>query len=110
MARTGTIPLLIAGAFMIAQPAFGQGDGDRYYEPHMWDGGWWLVLGPLGMIVFIAVIVAIIIVLVRWFGGTGHPVAHAQPPSGTAMDILKERFARGEIDEEEFADRRRLLE
>ena len=100
MAGTKTFPLLFAGALMIAQPALAQ---DRY---HMWDGGWWMFLGPLWMIIFIAAIVAIVVVLVRWLGGTGQ----TQPPGKTPMEILRERFARGEIDKEEFEERRRLLE
>jgi putative membrane protein len=31
------------------------------------------------------------------------------PPTRTPLDILKERFARGEIDKTEFEDRRRVL-
>jgi putative membrane protein len=31
------------------------------------------------------------------------------PPARTPLDILKERFARGEIDKAEFEDRRRVL-
>ncbi|WP_201789038.1 SHOCT domain-containing protein [Nitrobacter vulgaris] len=31
------------------------------------------------------------------------------PPTQTPLDILKERFARGEIDKAEFEDRRRVL-
>ena len=30
-------------------------------------------------------------------------------PTRTPLDILKERFARGEIDKEEFEERRRVL-
>jgi len=31
-------------------------------------------------------------------------------PTGKALDILRERFARGEIDKAEFDERRRVLE
>jgi len=31
------------------------------------------------------------------------------PPHRTPVDILKERFARGEIDKNEFEERRRVL-
>ena len=31
-------------------------------------------------------------------------------PAGKALDILRERFARGEIDKAEFDERRRVLE
>jgi uncharacterized membrane protein len=37
-------------------------------------------------------------------------VAHAAPEQGRAARILAERFARGEIDEEEFRARARALE
>ena len=47
--------------------------------------------------------------LVRWLGGPGHGVALHHPPGKTPLDILKERFAKGEIDKEEFEERRRVL-
>ncbi len=33
----------------------------------------------------------------------------APPPPRTPLDILKERFAQGEIDKEEYEERRRVL-
>jgi putative membrane protein len=69
----------------------------------MWDGddhlggGWWWVMG-IGWLVFLGVLGVLAVVLVRHFTGTA--------VWRSAEDILAERFARGEIDEEEY--RRRL--
>ncbi len=90
--------------------AWAQGQGPHYNGPHMWDGGWlgWL-MGPIMMIVFIAVAVAVVVLLVRWLGGAGHGAVSHAPSGGAPIDILKQRFARGEIDKEEFEERRRVL-
>ena len=32
------------------------------------------------------------------------------PPAKTPLEILKERYARGEIDKEEYEERKRMLE
>ena len=61
------------------------------------------------MIVFVAVAAVVVILLVRWLGGPSHGSPHHQPPTRAPLDILKERFARGEIDKEEFEERRRVL-
>ena len=82
------------------------------YGPHMmWNGGWhgWF-FGPIMMIVFIAIVAVVILFLVRWLGAPGHGAALHHPPGKTPLDILKERFARGEIDKDEFEERRRLLD
>lgn len=90
-------------------------DTERYYGwgPHMmgWGGGYAMIFGPFFMILFLAVLVALAVVLVRWLGGPwpGTYPPHQSPPARTALDILKERFARGEIDKAEFEDRRRVL-
>jgi putative membrane protein len=80
------------------------------YGPHMMDlaGGWYgMIFGPLFMILVLAVVIAVAVLLVRWLGGPLHGT-NVQP-GRTPLDILKERFARGEIDKEEFEDRRRVL-
>ena len=101
----GTLSLMLAATAAHAQQAYP--DHSNY-----WGGGWgWghMIFGPLMMIVFIAVVVVVVVLAVRWIGGSGHGAA-AHPPSGkTALDILKERFARGEIDKDEFEERKRLV-
>ncbi|MHB8666017.1 MAG: SHOCT domain-containing protein [Burkholderiales bacterium] len=66
----------------------------------LWGGG----MG-LGMLLFWGLIIAAIVVLVRGFG--------ARPGGGearlrekTALDILGERYAKGEIDKAEFEQKR----
>ncbi len=83
--------------------------GDPSWGPRMWGGGGWMMFGPLMMIVFVAAIVLVVVLMVRWLGAPGHGAAPHPPPGKTPVDILKERFARGEIDKEEFEERRRVL-
>jgi putative membrane protein len=77
-----------------------------------WNGGYGMFLGPLFMILVLAATVAIIVLAVRWLIGAqqGPTLGTWAPPTQTPIDILKERFARGEIDKDEFEERRRVLE
>ena len=76
-----------------------------------WGAGWgvgtWLVTG-FGMLLFWAIVVILAIVAVRRIR-TGPAPSTPVAPHATALDILAERFARGEIDEKEFSSRRRAL-
>jgi putative membrane protein len=81
-----------------------------YYGHHMWDGGWHgMFFGPLFMVLFFVALVVVVVVVVRWLGGLPAHQPHHTPGGKTALDILKERYARGEIDKEEFEERRRVL-
>jgi len=98
-----------------AMPVAAQGlpaEPDRnVYWPHMmgWEGAWYGG-GPIMMLIWLAVLVAIVVLLARAFSGPWRgTAAHQAPPGKTALDILKERFARGEIDKAEFEDKRRVL-
>ena len=71
-------------------------------------GGWW-VLMMIGMLVFWTVLVIGIVMLVRHYSPRGIAPS-SQPRSNSAVEILKERFARGELTEEEYLRRRKLLE
>lgn len=74
-------------------------------------GGYGMFFGPFFMILVLALTIAGAALLVRWLAG---PWPGTRPPhhmrSGPApLDILRERYARGEIDKEEFEERRRAL-
>jgi putative membrane protein len=74
------------------------------------DWGWGgMIFGPFMMIVFIAVVVVVIVLFVRGLGGPGIGGALHNSAGKVPLDILKERFAKGEIDQEEFEERRRAL-
>lgn len=76
----------------------------------MWHGGWYgMLFGPIMMIIFIGVAVAVVVLLVRWLGGSTHVSDSPRSPERDPLDILKERFARGEIDKDEYEERRRVL-
>lgn len=108
MSRVAIPSSWVGAALLVPAPAFAQ-SGDRFYGPHMWEGGWWMFLGPIWMIVVIAAIVAVVVLIVRWSSPASHAGGHG-PAVETPMDILRKRFARGEIDKDEFEERRKLLE
>lgn len=97
---------LVAPAIAVAQQR------DPYYGPHMWWGSGWhgWFMGPIMMIAVIALVVVLVVLLVRWLGGHERAGRNDRPATNTPLNILKERFARGEIDKEEFEERRRLLD
>ena len=70
-----------------------------------------MIFGPIVMILVLAAVIALAVLLVRWFGGPWHGMhpPHNVQAGRTPLDILKERYARGEINKEEFEERRRVL-
>jgi putative membrane protein len=74
-----------------------------------WDGAHvpWLgmILGPVAMIAALVIAGLLIAYALRAFG-----LASRGPLAGrSALDILKERFARGEIDRSQYEEAKRLL-
>jgi len=91
--------LMTAG---FAQTALADGQNGGGYQ-HMWGGGMSMMfMGPFMMIIFLAVIVVIAVLAARWL----LPASGSAPsPGSSARTILDERFARGEIDTEEYRAR-----
>jgi putative membrane protein len=91
-----SVPLALPVAARAQAPGPGQ-----WHDGMGWGwGGMWL--GPLFMIALLALLIAGIVVLVRWMGGGGEGGGRVR----TARDVLDERYARGEIDREEYLRRR----
>ncbi len=66
---------------------------------HGWGMGFGWLIGVIILIVFVWLIVKVINQ-----SGTSN-----QPNKSSALDILKERYARGEIDKEEFEEKKKDL-
>lgn len=73
-----------------------------------WGWGPWLGMG-LGMIVFWGLIIAGVVAVVRHLAGVRDGRELDARGGRGAERILAERFARGEIDQDEFRQRRELL-
>lgn len=76
----------------------------------MWGAGWdnW-ILGLLMMVLFWGGLVVLAVMALRgWDANQRRDSSNAHHPE--AHEILKERFAKGEISEDEFEQRRRVLE
>jgi putative membrane protein len=76
--------------------------------------GWWdgvsvpwygMILGPIMMITFFVLVVVIIAWVLRVLGLGWQ----SRPPENTPLDTLKHRFARGEIDRNEYEERKKVL-
>lgn len=71
-----------------------------------WGGGWgWF--GFVHMVLWWFLIVLGIVVLVKWLVGSGS--GGRGSPEQRALEILAERYARGEIDKKEFEEKKRDL-
>ena len=89
----------------------GRSYGDDYYDrrwphmPMMYGNGPWGMMGPYGgifmWIIFFVILVFVIYLATRWGRSTG--------VGETPLDILKKRYAKGELTKEEFDQKKKDL-
>lgn len=102
-------------------PAAPYGYG-HYGYGHPWGHPFFMIVGLIFVLLAIIGMMVIFVWLVRWatrgypFYGHGFHQGHGGCPccggpgrGRAALDILDERFARGEIDKAEFEEKRKLL-
>jgi putative membrane protein len=61
--------------------------------------------GWIFMILFWALVILVIFFLIKYIAGRDR----TESPKETALDILKKRYAKGEINKEEFEDKKKDL-
>ena len=70
--------------------------------------GWGMGFGMITVVLFWVLVILGIVILVKWIAaGTA---GGERTPVKSALDILKERYARGEIGRDEFEQKKRDLE
>jgi putative membrane protein len=73
------------------------------HDQMMWGFGGW------GMTFFWILVIIGIVFLIKWLVEQGRP-SKKEPEGGeSALDILKKRYARGEIEKEEFEQKKKDL-
>lgn len=73
------------------------------HDQMMWGFGWW------GMMFFWILVIIGIVFLIKWLVEQGRMSRKTSEGEESALDILKKRYARGEIDKEEFEQKKKDL-
>ena len=97
-----TLVLTVLISFVVVGQAFAQQRGDYpcwRMGPGMMCGGG---MGWFGMIFFWVLVIVGMVFLIRWLIQTTKREKDVVGSSSRALDILKERYARGEVTKEEF--------
>ena len=94
-----------AAVIAFAGPAAAQPYGPGYGMMGGWGGGYW----PLGMFIWPVILVALVL-LVVWAVRSKCASHHHVPPTGprrsAGLDVLEERYARGEIGRDEYLQKK----
>ena len=75
------------------------------HEPMMGMWGW---MGYAVMVVFWSLLIVVLVLWVKSWLEQGRPGSASREPE-SALEILKKRYARGEISKEEFEEKRKDL-
>lgn len=79
-----------------------------YYNNNGW--GWGpMLIGMTLMLLFWVAVIFVVVYAIRTFGHDGRTRQGSDPAEDRALAMLRERYARGEIDHAEYEERHRKL-
>jgi len=102
---------LVSSFSFITNTALQWGGYDRYgggMGPSMMGYGVGWVMGIINIIFWIVVIIGVIY-LIKWLSASSKQGGTETKKEDTALDILRERYAKGEINREEFEEKKKIL-
>ena len=107
MTNSDVLAITAASGVMTSSAAIAQGIPTSGYNGHMWgDGYGWSMMGYGSMFIFWILAIVVIVLAVRWATDRDGKRSNGS----AALDILKERLARGEIEPAEYEERRKVLD
>ncbi len=101
------VAILIIGSLLMGFGSGWQGYGYGMMGSGMMGNFGWGWFMPIFMILFWGLVIWGIVALVRGVSQSGSPTSSSQ--SDSALEILKKRYARGEINKEEYEARKKDL-
>ena len=102
-----TVTLILALGVLLYPPE-GRAQAGPGYGMMGWGYGMgWF--GPIVMIIFWVAVIVGIVLLIRWLILSTRTTMHGTSSDDSSLEILKRRYARGEINKEEFEEKRRDL-
>lgn len=108
------VALLLGGIWLGYTGAFGYGSWGMMGGRNMMGGYWGSPMmgfaGGLGMLMFWALVIGGIVWLVATVSRSQSQTGAPRPAGEAPLDVLKRRYAAGEINKEQFDEMRRNLE
>lgn len=100
--------VVAAGSAAMAQP-YGPGMQGGYGSGWGMMGGYG-AYGPLHMIVWVVILIAVIVGVVWLVRSLAVPGGHHLPRRSGGLDVLEERYARGEINRDEYLQKKKDIQ
>lgn len=110
----------LVGCLVVGLAAMILAEGQALAQWRPVHGSWWMGPGIMGdwgmgwigvvfMIAFWVLVILGLVFLIRWLAGLGRSQRSSEGGRDEALEILRERYAKGDIGKEEFEEKKKDL-